>query len=141
MAAFMHSMLRMVPSSGSTKVEAALWSTPVVQNGKIIIGDLDGNVYAYDAASGSQLWKIAINGSIISGAVSFSEGVVFPTENGNLVAIDETGVKLWTRSVTGKIMGTPIVVNDTLVFGVVGGDALLYSFDFKGNQIWDYKIK
>ena len=112
-----------------------------MRNGKVFFGDLGGNVYAYDAETGSQIWKVAINGSIISGAVEFTDGVVFPTENGDLVAIDEAGVKLWTRSVTGKIMGTPIVVNDTLVFGVEGGDALLYSFDFKGNQVWDYKLK
>jgi outer membrane protein assembly factor BamB len=125
----------------STKVDAALWSTPVVQNGKVFMGDLDGNVYAFDAETGSQIWKIVLNGSIISGAVSFSDGVVFPTENGDLVAVDESGNKLWTRSVTGKIMGTPIVIDDTLVFGVLDGDALMYAFDFKGNQIWDFKLK
>jgi outer membrane protein assembly factor BamB len=128
----------------STKVDAAIWSTPVVVNGKLFIGDLNGVVYAFDVETGSQIWNISMDGPTIGGAVAYENGLVFPTESGDLVAIDEDGIKQWTRSVPGeksKIMGTPVVVGDKLVFGVVGGDALIYAFDFNGNQIWEYTGK
>jgi eukaryotic-like serine/threonine-protein kinase len=130
------------------KLEAtAIWSTPVVQNGKVFFGDLNGAAYAYDAETGSQIWSIPLDGSVVGGAVAYDSGIVFPTEGDNdkdtsdLVAISEDGTRLWTRSVTGKIMGTPVVVEDKLVFGVVKGEAIVYAFDFNGNQIWEYSVK
>ena len=128
----------------NTKVDAAIWSTPILINGKVFVGDLNGSIYAYDAETGSQIWNISLDGPIIGGAVAYEGGMVFPTESGDLVAIDEDGIKQWTRSVPGeksKIMGTPVVVDDKLVFGVVGGEALIYAFDFNGNQIWEYTVK
>ncbi|MBI9051023.1 MAG: PQQ-like beta-propeller repeat protein [Anaerolineaceae bacterium] len=127
-----------------TKGEAALWSTPVVLNGKVFFGDLDGNIFAYDAQTGNPVWEVSIEGSIVGGAVAYEGGMVFPTETGDLVAINEEGIKQWTRSVPGekaKIMGTPVVVGDKLVFGVVDGEGLLYAFDFNGNQVWEYTVK
>ena len=67
-----------------------------------------------------------------------SEGLVFLTETGDVLLVNFEGVKQWTRSIDGQLYGTPTVGEDRIVVPVVGGEELLVTYDFRGNQVWTF---
>lgn len=67
-------------------------SSPTVAGGRVFFGGLDGALYAFDARSGSLLWKREL-GARISTSVIVSEGSVYAgTSDGRLYClVPETG--------------------------------------------------
>ena len=52
-------------------------SSPAVANGVVYVGSEDSTLYAFDAATGAQLWSAATGGQIYHGSPSVSDGVVY----------------------------------------------------------------
>jgi len=119
--------------------QKAVWSTPVLHENTLYFGDLTGSVYAVDAAAGKQLWKVEKAGSAIiaSGAV-LTDGLVFVTEDGNIIKLSFSGEKVWTRTINGKLYSTPGVAADRIIVAVTKGDNLVQAFDANGNEQWSF---
>ena len=68
------------------------------------IASLNTHVYAFDAASGNQLWEAAAGDRIESTPLVKDNVVYFVTNSGNLTALDAaTGFSLWVHSSGGWI--------------------------------------
>jgi outer membrane protein assembly factor BamB len=113
-----------------------VWGTPVLKDGKLFLGDLSGTIYAFDASTGGLEWKLDAGGAVAGSGGITPEGLVFATEEGDVLMVSFDGVKQWTRNVEGKIYGAPAVGNSRIIVAVTGGDDLLVAFDFNGNQEW-----
>jgi len=120
------------------KTDEEVWGIPVMQDGILYFADLSGQIYALDAQSGQVSWRIDAGGSVAGSAGVTSEGLVFLTETGDVLMVNFEGVKQWTRSIDGQLYGTPAIGEDRIVVPVVGGEELLVTFDFNGNQVWTF---
>lgn len=92
---------------------------PTFADGRVIFTDLTGGVYALDARTGRELWKVVgRGGSFTTGSAAVSEGLVFAAANtvpghGVLHVYDAaTGQKKWERHFDREANGVPAVYRD-----------------------------
>ena len=71
-------------------------SSPVVANGVVYVGSIDGNLYALNAGTGALLWKYT-TGSAVDSSPAVANGVVYVgSDDNNLYALNaSTGALLW----------------------------------------------
>jgi outer membrane protein assembly factor BamB len=123
--------------------------TPAVANGIVYIGDRAGEVYAFNAISGTLEWSFATGGAIDSSvviagntaadAVAFvgcSTGLTGQTCTHSLFALNAArgGPPLWTAD-TGGSVDTPPIIADA---GTGSGTAAVYASS--GNQLCAYAL-
>ena len=126
--------------------------------GVVFFGDMGGNFYALDAATGARKWTYEpeIPDDVLQYAccdvnnrgVTYADGKLFVGRlDGKLSALDaETGKELWTTKVVDYKQGSvitspPLVVKDLVITGFGGGEygarGSLQAYDIKtGKQVW-----
>jgi outer membrane protein assembly factor BamB len=136
----MNELVSVDTSTGKTawkfKANAEIWSKPVLLDGNLFFGDLAGTVYCVNSENGKQVWKLDLSNPITGTGAVYADGLVFATENGSVVGISAKGEKLFTKTLTGTINGSPVVAGDKIIVATTGVDNLLVAFDFKGNDKW-----
>lgn len=115
----------------------ALQATPLVVDGVMFVSGFDGNVWAFDAATGDVLWNyqqaIPLDvplccGNINRGVAVARGKVFFATPNGHLLALDASSGRLvWDRVFLDvrageSSTGAPLVVKDMVVAGSAGAE-------------------
>ncbi len=118
--------------------EDEAWGTPVLYEEKLFVADLKGNISALDINTGKPVWSVSAGGAVVGSGGLTPDGVVFVTEEGDVLLVSFDGVKQWTRSIDGKLYGVPAIGDDCIVVSVVGGEQLLVAYDFRGNEIWTF---
>ena len=99
------------------KTGGAIVSTPIVNQNKVYVGSFDRILYAIDAKSGNEIWRFENAKSWYWGTPIIYEKYIFaPSLDGNLYALErESGKLLWTTNTEGKIVGSPVIINDYIV--------------------------
>lgn len=149
---FLHAFDRTAPDTEEVWVftaETGIWGAPIVVDGHVIFGDMDGNVYAVRAISGELLWQASAPGPIVTSA-AVSDGVVYIASEGDpgsrdqqwfLTAFNlEDGTQAWQQTPVAGIYTTPVVIGDSVI-GVLFGDTdeLLIAYDkTSGTKQWGY---
>lgn len=104
------------------------WSGgPAVQGDLLIVGSLDGNVYALSAQDGSERWHVQVSSEVIARPAISEHVVVVRTVDGRLAGLDaQDGSSKWVfdqsvppLSLRGN--APPIIVNDTVYDGFDNG--------------------
>lgn len=120
-------------ATGSVKwtfpTAAPVTSSPALANGRILVGTLDGELYALDADSGDRLWSYRTGGAVHSSPAVSEEGRVFVGSfDGFLYCLNATsGELLWRFRTAGGVYSSPALDgNETSVF-VGSTDRMLYS--------------
>jgi outer membrane protein assembly factor BamB len=91
----------------SFKTGDAIKGSPVVCNGTIVIGSVDGNVYGI-TLDGKMKWKINTGNGIESPALIHGNIAYIGNLDGKVFAIEvATGKTLWSYATEGQIMGAP----------------------------------
>lgn len=141
------------------------YAAPVVVNGVVYVGTLNGNAYAVREATGAQLWTADTGAGSVTGSPTLAGGrLVIGNTNSVTTAYDPaTGVPLWSRSGSGQgaftravsipgvalvSAGTYSVLYDlrdgtvlgtlslgTAEGGVVVSDGAIYGTDFDTNTL------
>jgi outer membrane protein assembly factor BamB len=120
-----------------------VWSGPLLKEDKLYFGDLGGTVYAWNAADGSEVWKISpIAGTKrqISGRpLILGDTLYFVADNSNLYAVDvATGNPRWNKTFTGKFYEGPYAAGDTILIASVNSNEILIALDASGVQKWSF---
>lgn len=69
---------------------------PAVVSDLLVVGTLDGHVYALDPKDGSELWKTRVSAGVLSTPVIIGDRVVVRTNDGNISALDANdGTQQW----------------------------------------------
>ncbi len=90
-------------------VPMASRAQPVVASGRLFIGGMDGVMYARDATTGAELWKVQTGGPIRHSAGVLGGAVVFSSHDGFTYALNAAdGALLWKRA-TGPSATAPLV--------------------------------
>jgi outer membrane protein assembly factor BamB len=99
-----------VRSATIEKVPAATLSSPTIgSDGTLYIGSNGGNVYAFDATTGTEEWKYSTGGSIDgSPAIGYSGNVFVGSEDGYVYALNGgTGALEWSYNTNGAAVASP----------------------------------
>lgn len=112
---------------------------PVVANGVVYIGVMNGKMYALDADDGSVVWAFQSGGPIPHTAAVMDGRVFFGSLDGKLYALSSAGGSLeWAYTTGGPIYSAPAVVDDTLYFGST--DGYLYALNTNNGALrWRYQ--
>jgi outer membrane protein assembly factor BamB len=102
-------------------------SSPMVVNGKVYVGALDGNLYCLDANTGNVLWTYQTGGPVqstptIDGNAVYVTSCTQPT-NGTVYKLDaSTGSVIWSLSIPYELTATPGEGNFLLASPTVAPD-------------------
>lgn len=112
---------------GEKKKGAAFFSSPAVNEAKVIIGSRDRLVHCVDRKSGRQIWTFRTRGDVDSSPVICHNKVVVGSNDGRIYILDiETGSMLWSYETGAAISGSPAVTAGKIIVGA--DDGVVYTF-------------
>ncbi|MBB1268142.1 outer membrane protein assembly factor BamB [Shewanella sp. SR44-3] len=127
---------------------------PSVRYGKIFVADRDGEVVAFDQASGDTVWSkdfadefgdtllSKVKGVRLSAGVVAARNKVFVGgESGLLVALNaDDGATVWSVVAGGELLSAPTIAEDVVVVNTSKGSFEAYNID-DGTKLWSYEMQ
>lgn len=125
------------PTPDPVTYTLAIQAQPVIANGRVFIGDMQGSVYGIDEFDGSTLWTASNPGGTVDAAAVAAGVVVFHSLSGYVRGYDVTDGTLAWEFDTGKpITGAPCVVGSTVFSPSHNGR--VYAIDTTdGTLLWE----
>lgn len=124
-----------------TPTAGAVWARVLQHEDTLYYGDQSGKFTALNAADGTQKWQIDAPSAVIGAAALVGEdSIAFPTEGGDVVAVNFEGTKLWTQPVNGKLYSNLVYTGEKLVVAVTQGEEnlLAVALNPNGTQAWSF---
>ncbi|MBI3158886.1 MAG: PQQ-like beta-propeller repeat protein [Chloroflexi bacterium] len=120
------------------ETEGWIWGPPALADGVLYLGDLNGNLYAFEAGGSTQpLWQTPLDGQIAGAPLVTEDSLYIGTGAGKFYALDLDGVIRYTDTVDEVLLlGTPLLVGDLILVGKVNGDEVLIAYDRNLNDRW-----
>ena len=123
----------------------ALTGGPAVYSGLVALGGRNGEVFAFNAADGSVLWKTMVSSSVISAPLITFDTVIVRANDGKVFGLDlSTGEKRWqfdrglpTLSVRGN--SAPVLGPGLIFVGYEDG-TLIALRQQDGQRVWEQLI-
>ncbi|MER5496043.1 PQQ-binding-like beta-propeller repeat protein [Streptomyces sp. NPDC002561] len=107
---------------------------PAVTGGGVYLADYLGTVYALDASTGKDRWRIATEARQSIEPVLVTAGNVHVGSGSALYTLDAvTGTPKWRFAAGGEVVGSPVVADGRVHFG--SADHVLYTLDAAGGQL------
>ncbi|MFI8105995.1 PQQ-binding-like beta-propeller repeat protein [Streptomyces sp. NPDC086023] len=107
---------------------------PAVTGGGVYLVDYLGTVYALDATTGKDRWRIATEPRQSAEPVIVADGSIHLGAGSALYTLDAvTGTPKWRFAAGGEITGAPAVAEGRVHFG--SADHCLYTLDAAGGQL------
>ncbi|MFE7380752.1 PQQ-binding-like beta-propeller repeat protein [Streptomyces zhihengii] len=107
---------------------------PAVTGGGVYLADYLGTVYAVDATTGKDRWRIATESRQSIEPVLVAGGNVHVGSGSALYTLDAvTGTPMWRFAAGGEVVGAPVVADGRVHFG--SADHVLYTLDASGGQL------
>jgi outer membrane protein assembly factor BamB len=138
----------------TTTTESSVAHSAVTSGNRVMVGDMNGNMYAFDASDGSLIWQTCIeaacgvNGFPFAGVIGnplVKENKIYVgTLSGSMVALDiQTGAIVWRHTPTvnlpafgtlplDAVWGGAIAVNDMIIYGLSPADQFGLGVDARG---------
>jgi outer membrane protein assembly factor BamB len=113
-------------SEGALLGSGTFYSTPAVFYGRVFLGNTDGRVYAYDAATGKLDWAVQTGAYVYaSPAVTNAPGlgpmIYLGSYDGTFYALNaRSGHIAWKFDAHGKISGSATIVGRNVYFADLG---------------------
>lgn len=126
------------PENAATLTRA--WNAPirsyttsaVAASGRVFVGGRNGNINAYDFATGALLWSVALPGSIGASPATAYGRVYVASNDRNLYALSSaTGDILFSAKHSGQISRAAPLVADGKVFVYSETTGVVYAYDAK----------
>ena len=111
-----------------------MYSSPAVVDGVVYVGSKDNNVYAIDAATGSERWRFA-TGSDVYSSPAVVDGVVYVGSwDESVYAIDAaTGSERWRFATGSYVRSSPAVVDGVAYVGSYDGS--VYAIGYSETEV------
>jgi outer membrane protein assembly factor BamB len=99
-----------------------------------------GNIYAFDAYTGTKIWNYSTNRAVYS-SPAVSGDMLFIGIGDSVCAFNAlTGLRIWNHPTRGVIISSPNVVNGVVYVG--SSDGNVYALNAStGNKIWNFTSK
>jgi outer membrane protein assembly factor BamB len=121
--------------------EGWVWSGPTLAGDRLYAGDLNGNLYAFDAGDGTEIWQVTadkLDGKIVGSPLVIEDDIYIGTESGKLFNLDTSGNIKWTQTLTGKLYTSPMAAGDLILVAATASDELLVAFTREGEKQWTF---
>ena len=120
---------------------AAVWSSPAVYNGYVLVGCKDATIYCLNASSGTQVWSFPTGGEVNSSPAIYNNNVYVGCDDGWVYCINiTTGWPVWISQAGGLIRSSPVVLDNRVFIG--SGKQGLYCFNASdGSPLWTFPTK
>ena len=111
----------------------------------VMVGTIEGVVYALDASDGSVIWTSQVSSEVLSSPKTNGKIVVVHSIDNQMVALDaETGEELWKHDGDAPILsvrGTSesIVTSNMVISGFDSGKLIAFNGD-NGSIIWETRV-
>ena len=147
-----HTVLPSVPQrvwrsdvgTGSSRRNRLL-AEPVVAGGRIFAMDAKANVTAFNANTGSPLWRTRLapkdedDGAFLGGGLAYENGRLFASTGfGQVVAMDATrGIVIWRADLEAPVRAAP-AANGGRVFAISIENKVVALAATDGQRLWNY---
>ncbi|MBN2043889.1 MAG: PQQ-like beta-propeller repeat protein [Anaerolineales bacterium] len=124
------------------ETDAAIWATPVKDNGSLYLVSQDHTMYAVNARTGDQIWAIDLGAASVNSPALDENGILYIGTFGSKVfAIDsKTGESIWEIETQDYVWGSPVLGPDSTLF-VTDLSANLYAIDTQAaNILWQKQV-
>lgn len=120
----------------SFETGGAIITSPAKVGDKVLFGSFDGVFYALQSESGKELWRFTdAKGWYWGKPVATETHVYAPSLDGNLYAIDiDSGRLTWKVETDGPIIGSPLILDDWIIFGSDDGKLRVVSLKNGSSQ-------
>ena len=120
--------------------KGAFEATPVIQDGVIYIGDMDGKVYALNLANGKEVWSRKFESGFIASPAIRGGLLYLGDMDGKFYALDiKTSEPKWTFTAGAEIDNGANFWKENVLFG--SQDASLYCLSAEtGKLVWKFAI-
>ncbi|GAD91308.1 outer membrane protein biogenesis protein BamB [Vibrio halioticoli NBRC 102217] len=114
--------------------------TPAYAYDKVFVASRDGDVAAFDATSGDEVWSVDLEKDVparLAGGIKASYGQLFiGSENGEVISLDAaTGEEKWRVEVDGEVLSVPETDSNLVLVHTTRG-ALIALDEETGNEKW-----
>ncbi len=113
-------------SEGAPFGSGTFYSTAAVAYGRVYLGNTDGRIYAYDAASGRLDWAVQTGAYVyaspaVTNAPGLGPTIYEGSYDGNFYALNaRSGAIEWSHASGGKISGSATIVGKVVYFSALG---------------------
>jgi outer membrane protein assembly factor BamB/tRNA A-37 threonylcarbamoyl transferase component Bud32 len=121
------------------RARRGILSSPVLNEGLILVGSMDWNFYGLDARSGWAAWRYRTGGPIVSTPAVSEDLVFFGSTDGCVYALNASdGRVVWRYEIEEQVTASPAVYHSNVYVGGVDGN--IYCLDAQsGNLNWTYQ--
>jgi len=112
--------------------------TPIIYDGKMIVGDFEGTIHSIDLMTGDPVWTVKKKDGFVTSAAASEGSVVIGDFSGMVYCLDaSTGKDVWAREIEQQVASGANFYASNVLLSTDGGT--LISMDLKtGEQIWSY---
>ena len=123
------------PTAWRAYLAASSKVTPAVAGGVVYVGANDGNLRAFDARTGKELWTVETGAEILAEPL-VDGGMVYSANGlGVVSAYTLAGKKVWSFTAGDAVYSSPVMADGKVIFGCNNGR--LYAVDAAtGKQAW-----
>lgn len=117
------------------------WGTPTTDGSAVYAADVNGNVYAWDAATGSLVWDEHVDDLVhIGPALSQDHHIlVVAGSDGSLYGLDTSdGVVLWEQPGEGEIASMVIDGDYVYISRIASSDSVQAFYAENGRNLWTF---
>jgi outer membrane protein assembly factor BamB len=109
---------------------------PAGDGNLIYAASRDGNVIAFDAASGKQAWKTELEIELSAGPGVGSGMVAIGSADGSLIVLNSSdGTERWRTALGGETLSAPLIDDDLVIVATID-NRLRALRGFDGTELW-----
>lgn len=117
-----------------------VWGDPILQDGRLYITDLAGDLIVLNPQNGKEIWKVATNSAITASPLILQDKIIIGNEAGNLYAYDMQGNQLWMKTFSAKLLASVEYTDSMLFVPLVAKDDILVALNDQGEQSWIFSL-
>ncbi len=112
---------------------------PLLGDGVIYVGDVQGTLYSIKVADGSILWRFNGREQIFAAPAKRGGTIYFTSKNGLTALSEDDGKLRWNCKLVADATGSsPLIVKDRIIVADTSGN--VSAVDFDGKRIWQHDI-
>lgn len=124
-------------SIGSGAAQQYLKLYPLLLSDRVIAADRNGDVVAVNIENGKVIWRTDLDVTISGGVGGNADYHVVATRDGEVIALNASGVLLWRKNISSESLAPPAIDDDRIVVRSVDGSIVALSVK-DGKQLWIY---
>jgi len=123
------------PTAWRAYLAASSKATPAIADGVVYVGANDGQLRAFDARTGKELWAVDTGAEILAEPLVAGGKVYTANGLGLVSAYTTTGKQVWSFTAGDAVYSSPVTTDGKVIFGCNNG--WLYALDAaSGKPAW-----